>query len=116
MVEALEAPVAGVTEACRAFKGVGLGPLIQEDHFGTVGDIRLNVTTIEQFVHVVESDNVVVDIPPNLQKAMRMVEGEALGADAGAAIQAEDVSLAFFRRLVKAACSEEFLRREREQP
>lgn len=41
MVRLLEASLAGVADACRAFERTRLGSLIYEYHFGTVGDVRL---------------------------------------------------------------------------
>ena len=88
----------------------GIGNLMRSWEF------YLDETAVEQFVHVVEANDVVVDIATNLKEAVRVVEGEAVGADSEGAIQTENVSLVLSGVGVEVAGGEEFFRQEEENP
>jgi len=98
-----------------------LWPLIEEDDSGAVDDVGLHLRAIQQSLHVLEADDIVVHIAPDLQQTMSMVMPSSSSAAAHAAmlayspiaVDAEDVPLVLLQCGVLCAWDEEFLAQKR---
>lgn len=112
----LETPLASAAGVTGASALLRLWPLVQEYHFCTVCYVCLDISTVDQLCSIVQPYDIVVHVPPYLQEAVGAMEREAVRAQAGAAVQAEDVLLVLAGLLVNYAGVEELLRQQRVQP
>lgn len=60
----------------------------------------LNQSTVDQFLQIVQPDDILVDIPSDLKETMRTVRGDALRTERTRTIQTEDIPLILPRKLM----------------
>jgi hypothetical protein len=93
----LEGPVAVPTDIAQGLGRLGLRPLIEEHNAGSVDDVSLNTRAVYQLGDVVESDNIMIHVPPNLYQLVTSMPTQAVLAYCILTIYAKDVPLILLR-------------------